>query len=189
PTQVEHNIKPPASTTRPSRRPDMTSFVSALSEITTTSTPSHPHNNPHAVPTPADMSTLAHLLQDQFTVLLQNSSTSQSSQDPSQSPPPNAALLETLITAIQSTIDSPPDELKGVPQSFLDSLDRVPKKDLKKEDTCPICAERFLDDEFPLVVVLPCHERHWFDLECVGPWLLVQGTCPLDRKEVGKRRE
>ncbi|RFU32769.1 hypothetical protein B7463_g3532, partial [Scytalidium lignicola] len=161
----------------------MTSFVSALSQITTTSTPSTPHNNPNAVPTPADIASAARLLQDQFTVLL-----SSQSQSPS-SPPPNQALLETLITAIEAEIEHPPTQVKGLPQSFLDELERVPKGKLKKEDTCPICAERFLDDEYPLVVVLPCHGSHLFDLECVGPWLMLQGTCPLDRKELGKRKE
>ena len=35
------------------------------------------------------------------------------------------------------------------------------------------------------MVRLPCHDRHVFDLECVGPWLRVNGTCPLDRKVLG----
>ena len=84
---------------------------------------------------------------------------------------------------------SPPTEIEGVPQSFLDGLDRVNKKVIKKEDKCPICGERFLDDEYPLVVRLPCHDKHWFDLECVGPWLRLRGTCPLDRKKLGGEKE
>jgi hypothetical protein len=63
----------------------------------------------------------------------------------------------------------------------------VPKKQLKKTDTCPICAECFLDDPYPLVVELPCHKTHRFDLDCVGPWLRLNGTCPLDRKEMLKK--
>lgn len=102
---------------------------------------------------------------------------------------PNHELLDGLIQAIQSEIESPPDKVKGLPQSYLDELERVPKQQLKKDDTCPICAERFLDDPYPLVVVLPCHASHRFDLECVGPWLMLQGTCPLDRKELGKKKE
>jgi hypothetical protein len=65
----------------------------------------------------------------------------------------------------------------------------VPKKALKATDTCPICGECFLDDKFPLVVQLPCHKTHRFDLECVGPWLRLQGTCPLDRKKLLKKKE
>lgn len=80
-------------------------------------------------------------------------------------------------------------EVEGVPQSFLDGLDRVNKKAIRNEDKCPICGERFLDDPYPLVVRLPCHDKHWFDLECVGPWLRLSGTCPLDRKKLGGKRE
>lgn len=76
-----------------------------------------------------------------------------------------------------------------MPQSYLDSLERVPKKQLKDSDACPICGEAFLEDEYPLVVELPCHKTHRFDLECVGPWLRLNGTCPLDRKELGKKKE
>lgn len=74
-----------------------------------------------------------------------------------------------------------------MPQSFLDALERVDRKRLKKSDTCPICGEAFLDDEYCLVVELPCHKTHRFDLECVGPWLRLNGTCPLDRKELMKK--
>ena len=89
-------------------------------------------------------------------------------------------------------VDQPPTKL-GVSQSYLDSLDRVPKKELEKrrlkqkkgeKDCCPICNEEFLSAEYPLVVRLPCHESHLFDLDCVGPWLRMNGTCPLDRKEL-----
>lgn len=68
-------------------------------------------------------------------------------------------------------------------------MDRVPKKELKASDNCPICNEAFLEDEYPLVVQLPCHETHRFDLDCVGPWLRMHGTCPLDRKEVERKKE
>jgi len=46
-----------------------------------------------------------------------------------------------------------------------------------------------LDDAYPLVVELPCHKTHRFDLDCVGPWLRLNGTCPLDRKDLMKKRE
>jgi hypothetical protein len=79
--------------------------------------------------------------------------------------------------------------VEGVPQSYLDELERVDKRELKKTDSCPICNEPFLDDEYPLVVQLPCHKTHRYDLECVGPWLMMNGTCPLDRKEVMRKKE
>lgn len=156
----------------------MSSFFSQLSEIDTRSTPDRSHNNPNAVPTPVDVAAVAHLLQDQLLVFRTESNN-----------PEHRAFLEHLIGAAQMQIDDPPTKVEGVPQSYLDELERVPKKALKKDDICPICAEKFLDDEYPLVVQLPCHKTHRFDLECVGPWLRLQGTCPLDRKELMKKKE
>ena len=50
---------------------------------------------------------------------------------------------------------------------------------------------RFADDIYqdphPLVVQLPCHKDHLFDLECITPWLKLNPTCPLDRKELVKK--
>lgn len=43
-------------------------------------------------------------------------------------------------------------------------------------------------DQYPLVVELPCHKDHIFDLECITPWLKVNPTCPLDRKELIKKK-
>ena len=90
-------------------------------------------------------------------------------------------------------------------------LDRVPKKSLKNADTCPICNNSFLEgrsskdsrvkavyinqlifssilDDYPLVVRLPCHKDHKFDLECIAPWLRLHATCPLDRKVLSKKK-
>ncbi|KAE9380598.1 hypothetical protein N431DRAFT_362477 [Stipitochalara longipes BDJ] len=176
PYEVEHNIKDkPASH---GTRPDMSSFFNQLSQITTDSTSSRTHNNPNAVPTPVDVAAAERLLQDQFTFLLQNSNNEN-----------HRAFLENLSGFLQEQIEDPPEKVAGVPQSYLDELDRVPRKALKKDDICPICAEKFLDDKYPLVVQLPCHKTHRFDLECVGPWLRLQGTCPLDRKELMKKKE
>lgn len=44
-------------------------------------------------------------------------------------------------------------------------------------------------DSHPLVVRLPCHKDHIFDLECIQPWLKLNPTCPLDRKELLKKKE
>ena len=43
-------------------------------------------------------------------------------------------------------------------------------------------------DPHPLVVRLPCHPSHKFDLECIEPWLKLQATCPLDRKQLVKKK-
>lgn len=101
----------------------------------------------------------------------------------------NAVLLNSLTQDLEGMIHSPPEKVEGVSQSYLDELERVSKKQFKKDDSCPICSENFLDDPYPLVVQLPCHPTHRFDLECVGPWLRVNGTCPLDRKNLVKKKE
>lgn len=94
------------------------------------------------------------------------------------------------------------EKSKGVTGEYLDSLERVSVKDLQDGENaeCPICTNRFSDDEYPLIVRLPCHVQtskktggHIFDLECVGPWLKVNSTCPICRFDVQeadkKRRE
>lgn len=116
-------------------------------------------------------------------------------------------LLANMIDVLRQNADDPPTELKGVPDSFLDELERVPKKALKAADTCPICVNPFLEgelytgkyrslanlergtDDYPLVVQLPCHKEHRFDLDCIRPWLKLNSTCPLDRKELLKKKQ
>jgi hypothetical protein len=44
-------------------------------------------------------------------------------------------------------------------------------------------------DPYPLVVVLPCHKDHWYDLECIKPWLKLNPTCPLDRKNFQEKKK
>ncbi|KAF7928142.1 uncharacterized protein EAE97_009940 [Botrytis byssoidea] len=181
PYEVEHNIKASPQSSRPRRRPSMSSFFNQLSQCetsTSTTDPNWHHNNPHAVPTPVDVAASYRLLQDQFLTLRTN--------DPSST---TAPLLDLLISSITSQIDSPPTTISGCSQAYLDTIDRVPRSSLKADETCPICGEKFLDDQYCLVVVLPCHQTHKFDLECVGPWLRLNGTCPLDRKKVGDGEE
>ncbi|KAH7397811.1 hypothetical protein BKA64DRAFT_48276 [Cadophora sp. MPI-SDFR-AT-0126] len=176
PYEVEHNIKNSAPKTR-TRRPSMSSFFNQLSQIETSTLPT-PHNNTHSVPTPVDVAATERLLQEQFRALLNTSSDNR-----------NQDYLTSLIEYLETQIDSPPEKVEGVPQSYLDALERVDKRTLKRSDVCPICNEVFLDDEYPLVVRLPCHKTHVFDLECVGPWLRLQGTCPLDRKKMLEKKE
>jgi hypothetical protein len=56
-------------------------------------------------------------------------------------------LLVNMIDVLRQNADDPPSELKGVPDSFLDELERVDKKSLKPSDTCPICVNPFLEGE------------------------------------------
>jgi len=93
-------------------------------------------------------------------------------------------MIETLLQGA----DMPPREVEGVDEEFCDTLDRIPRSSLKPSESCPICSNPFLDDPYPLVVRLPCHPTHLFDLECVRPWLRLRGTCPMDRTDFGKKQ-
>ncbi|KAI1173534.1 hypothetical protein F4777DRAFT_557645 [Nemania sp. FL0916] len=180
PYEVEHNIKA-SSTPRPHRRrPDMSSFTSFRDSLT-----SDPSSSSHALgPTPVDMAGLYQIVQDQYATL--------ASSAPSDA---NRDFLSSLIRELEADAGHPPDHIAGVDQAYLDGLDRVSRQRLeaqaaKTDDepaSCPICAERFLDDPHPLVVELPCHGAHIFDLECVGPWLQTKGTCPMCRTDLTVR--
>lgn len=153
----------------------MSSFFAQLSLIE-----ARPSNR-HAEPTPGAVAAAERLLHEQFRAL-------QTPRDGGRTA--HADLLDSLMAALAEEMEAAPRrKIAGVPQSFLDGLERVPKRALRKGDVCPICNEEFLEDAYPLVVQLPCHESHCFDLECVGPWLRLQGTCPMDRKEMVKKKE
>lgn len=164
----------------------MTTFYSFLDQISTTAAPTSrsssistpTHHNPHATPTPVDVSRLLRLVQEQMETLATTA--------PS---PENRDFLTQLVSALEDDILDPPEAVRGVRQEFLDGLERVSRKKLGADETCPICAEKFLDDKYCLVVELPCHESHKYDLECVGPWLQSKGCCPLCRKDFTKKKE
>ncbi|KAK5995194.1 putative RING finger protein [Cladobotryum mycophilum] len=175
--EVEHNIQEEEPRPAPDRRINMSTFVSFM-ETLHASVIEEPHNNPHATPTPADNTAAYRLVQDQMTTL--------HSTAPTQN---NRDFLEDLIQEIGYYIDDPPKLLPSVSQDFLDNLDRVRKQSLTKDDDCAICKMPFLEDEYPLVVELPCQGKHRFDLECVSPWLRSMGTCPMCRDEMDKKKE
>lgn len=159
----------------------MASFFSLLNQISeTTGTDTNAtdaHHNPHATPTPVDAAALFRLLQDQLLTLHNTAPTAD-----------NRDFLEQLISSLEADINDPPSRIKGVSQEFVDMLDRVGKKKLSADDDCAICKVPYLEDEWPLVVELPCKGGHRFDLECVGPWLRSKGTCPMCREEMGKKK-
>lgn len=100
----------------------------------------------------------------------------------------DSPLAQQLAQRLQES-ESNNDPSQGMPQSYIDSLDRIPKKKFKKDDTCAICTSRYLDDQYPLVVKLPCNDKHHFDLECIGPWLKFNHTCPMCRKDLLEKKE
>ena len=100
----------------------------------------------------------------------------------------NGELLGGLVASLMSSAEHPPEQVHGVSDEFLEQLERVPKKSLKAGMSCAICALPFLEDPYPLVVRLPCHRDHIFDLACIQPWLKLNPTCPLDRQKLLKEK-
>lgn len=175
PYEIDHNISSCEASRSRTRRPSMSSFFSQLAQVESTTAS---HNNPHATPTPVDMAATERLLQDQILHFLSMTSSIE-----------HGDFLQSLVRSIEHDIDHPPMVVPGVSQSYLDQLERVSRKSLKKGEECKICGEEFLQDDHSLVVQLPCHPLHRFDLECIGPWLRLQGTCPLDRKNLEEDRK
>lgn len=103
-------------------------------------------------------------------------------------------LLDTINLEDAAGL-GPDGKKKGVSDEFLDSLERVQLKDLPNKETadCPICTNLFIDNEYPLLVRLPCNVQHVsgkkakghiFDMECISPWLKMNSTCPLCRFDI-----
>lgn len=80
----------------------------------------------------------------------------------------------------------------GVPEEFIDSLERVRLQDLSflrgAPDLCPICTSEFRLDPHPLVVALP-NCKHVYDMDCIRPWLQANNTCPMCREDVLAKRK
>lgn len=105
----------------------------------------------------------------------------------------NAAEGSEAIENFLASLEQMGSQFKpdsGVTQEFLDSLERVDISRLPESADCPICTNRFVDNEYPLVVKLPCHvqgstkKEHIFDMDCIAPWLKMNATCPLCRFNV-----
>ncbi|KAF8004341.1 hypothetical protein HF325_001789 [Metschnikowia pulcherrima] len=83
----------------------------------------------------------------------------------------------------------------GVDDAFLDSLERVDLGSLPDSADCPICTNKFVDNDYPLIVKLPCNtnvgsaKQHIFDMDCIAPWLKVNSTCPMCRFNVHDARK
>ncbi|RMZ83132.1 hypothetical protein DV738_g1244, partial [Chaetothyriales sp. CBS 135597] len=171
--ETEHASDPPNRSAAPARRPDLSSFLSLMSEITPNQTQARSREG--AVPVPADVSAAFRSLAEAFQIMQRDNENADSD------------LLSGMINTLLSSAERPPTEVKGVDEEYIATLDRVNIKRVSKDADCPICGNPFVEDPHPLLVRLPCHPSHVFDLECIRPWLLLNGTCPLDRVDLAKQ--
>lgn len=195
--EVEHSTSG-ITTPRPRpRRPDLSTFFAALNE----STASQTRTRPDAVPTPGNVGAAHRLLAEAYDMMRRDSEGGApggfpvyDGRDPGLGDDETGGLITQMIRTLLEGMEAPPREIEGVSEEFCDGLKRVKKESLKPDQFCPICNNAFLDDKYPLVVQLPCHTSHLFDLECIKPWIRLRGTCPLDRvdfaeKERAKEKE
>ena len=171
--ETEHAQDEPNHSNAPPRRPDLSTFFSTLSEIA----PENAENRTRegAVPVPGDVSAAFRSLAEAFSIMRRDNDDA------------DTDLLQSMIEALMSSAERPPKEVKGVDDEYIHNLERVNIKKVRKDADCPICGNAYSEDPHPLIVRLPCHPTHIFDLECVRPWLKLNGTCPLDRVDLAKR--
>ncbi|KAI4154141.1 MAG: hypothetical protein LQ340_001877, partial [Diploschistes diacapsis] len=151
-------------------RPNLSTFYSSLQQVDLPPA----STNPHLTPIPGDVAASFRLLGEAMEAMMSQN--------------PDRDLADSLVSFLFSQAETPPTKPQGMPAEFIEGLERVDRKRIKKGDECPICGEEFLDDQYPLVVRLPCNDKHVFDLECIQPWLKLNSTCPLDRKDLGRKR-
>ncbi|KAK5679769.1 hypothetical protein LTS10_007717 [Elasticomyces elasticus] len=185
---IEHSV-PAEQKDQPRRRPDLSTFFGNLDMIDTSQT-----QNANSIPLPRDISAAYRNLANAFDMM--RGETQEQGQN---------GLLEQLVESLMQGAEHPPTEVQGVSDEFIQELERVPKKSLKEDQSCPICSNPFLEgvyaivvacgyhandlsDPHPLVVRLACHKDHLFDLECIQPWLKLNPTCPLDRQVLVKKK-
>ncbi|KAJ5136590.1 hypothetical protein N7448_005144 [Penicillium atrosanguineum] len=185
--EIEHNTADPSAATQAPRRrrPDLSTFFATLSEITPA-----PDHRPHAVPVPGDVSAAFYSLAEAFEVMRRDAA-DMPERNGDQDGENAEDLLTRMIQTLLNDADMPPREVEGVSEDFCDSMASIARSkvfSLNSSQVCPICNNPFLEDEYPLVVQLPCHPTHLFDLECVKPWLRLRGTCPMDRFDFAKQQ-
>ncbi|KAF9950762.1 hypothetical protein BGZ72_007640 [Mortierella alpina] len=93
-------------------------------------------------------------------------------------------FLDNLITQLMDEAGAsgkhgPPPASK----SFIRDLPYVPQKDVKRDEACIICNENLQENETKAGIThLPC--KHFFDRDCIVPWLELHNNCPACRAEV-----
>lgn len=132
---VEHNIPAEKQPDQPRRRPDLSTFFSTLDLVDTSG--SRQPENEHALPMPRDVSAAFRNLANAFDMMRGGTGVPQ---DQGQN-----ELLERLVESLMDSAEHPPSEVQGVSDEFIEQLERVPKKSLKSDQSCPICSNPFLE--------------------------------------------
>lgn len=57
----------------------------------------------------------------------------------------HSELLDQLVESLMESAEHPPSQVDGVSDEFIEQLERVPKRNLKPDQTCPICSNPFLE--------------------------------------------
>lgn len=137
--EVEHNI-PTSQQEQPRRRPDLSTFFSTLDLVDTSG--SRQPQNAHSLPLPRDISAAFRNLANAFEMMRGGDGEVRPSDN-------HDELLGRLVESLMESAEHPPNEVQGVSDEFIEQLERVPKKSLKQDMTCPICANPFLEGIVP----------------------------------------
>ncbi|KAI7900224.1 uncharacterized protein BX663DRAFT_488441 [Cokeromyces recurvatus] len=86
-------------------------------------------------------------------------------------------LVSQLLEESQSNAKGPPPASRR----FIDTLPVVKQDKLNSDETCIICKDNLKTSE-SIITQMPC--GHYFDRDCIVPWLELHNTCPLCRFEV-----
>jgi len=131
---VEHNV-PAEQKEQPRRRPDLSTFFGTLDLVDTSG--SRQPQNAHSLPLPRDVSAAYRNLANAFDMMRGGAGAA-----PEEG---HEGLLEQLVESLMQSAEHPPTEVQGVSDEFIEQLERVPKKSLKADQTCPICSNPFLE--------------------------------------------
>ena len=119
----------------PPRRPDLSTFFTTLSEIST----QPDRSREHAVPVPGDVSAAYRSLAEAFEVMRRD--IDRQGTDDHQGG--DGELLQNMIEALLGAAERPPREVEGVDEEYIAQLDRVDIKKVDKSKDCPICGNGF----------------------------------------------
>ncbi|KAG0168189.1 hypothetical protein DFQ28_005225 [Apophysomyces sp. BC1034] len=91
-------------------------------------------------------------------------------------------LVSQLLEESQSNAKGPPP----ASQRFINLLPHIKPSALDEDETCIICKDNLKTSD-SAVTRMPC--GHYFDRECLVPWLELHHTCPLCRSPVESEQQ